>query len=194
MYWAKQRASLPLLTSLPATEQLGVSIGEGVIWVPAACSFAMSAVWAFCAVVTSAAIVCGVMSGVPVICSWARLLLTVFWPLKPMTMAATPKAIRTAAAMMPPISRNLRMTRLLSVLFSCAKSRSRSVVCHPGSRSEPLRKAHALRCGLSAAGTTRTGRRASRSTPCEKLPRIAFARAPWPREPTTIASASIESA
>ena len=63
-----------------ATEQLGVLIGDGVIWTPAVLSLANSSVCAFCAAVTSAAIACGVMSGVPVICSCLRLELTVFRP------------------------------------------------------------------------------------------------------------------
>jgi hypothetical protein len=36
MYFAKQRASLPVSTSLPATEHVGALIGDGVIFTPAA--------------------------------------------------------------------------------------------------------------------------------------------------------------
>src|SRR5690349_22434031 len=61
MYCAKQRASLPVSTSWPATEHDGVSIGDGVSCAPAASSFVNSCDCAFCAAVTSAAIVCGVM-------------------------------------------------------------------------------------------------------------------------------------
>ena len=109
MYCAKQRASLPVSTSLPATEQVGVSIGEGVIFTPAAFSCANSLVCAAWSALTSGSIAVGVMSGVPVICSCLRLSLTVERPLVLITIEAIPKAIRTAAATMPPISNNLRV-------------------------------------------------------------------------------------
>ena len=113
MYSAKQRASLPVSTSLPATEQVGVSIGEGVIFTPAAFSCANSLVWAAWSALTSGTIAVGVMSGVPVICSCLRLSLTVERPLVLITIEAIPKAIRTAAATMPPISKNLRVMVVL---------------------------------------------------------------------------------
>ena len=52
MYCAKQRAVAPLLTVLPATEQLGIAMPAGSL------AFAASAL-----------IAVGVMSGVPTICS-----------------------------------------------------------------------------------------------------------------------------
>src|SRR3954453_9972552 len=73
MYSAKQRALPPLLTCLPATEQLRVTIGEAAICTPASCSVANSLFCACCAAVTSPAIAFGDMSGVPVICSCLRL-------------------------------------------------------------------------------------------------------------------------
>src|SRR5262249_19061338 len=71
----------------------------------------------FCA---SALIADGVMSDPATMYSCERLLLTVCRPLTPITMATTPKAMRTAAAMKPPISNALRMSRLLS--RTCALS------------------------------------------------------------------------
>src|SRR5579862_1711470 len=62
----------------------------------------------------SALIADGVMSGVPTMYSLERLLLTVLRPLMPIAMATTPNTTRTAAATSPPISKNLRMSRLLS--------------------------------------------------------------------------------
>jgi hypothetical protein len=56
----------------------------------------------------------GVMSDEPTMYSWERLLFTVLRPFTPITMATTPNAMRTAAAMKPPISNALRMSRLLS--------------------------------------------------------------------------------
>src|SRR5262245_844373 len=106
MYFAKQRASEPVLTTWFATEQLGVVMGDGVIFEPAAFSCANSFDWACCAAFTSPAIAAGVMSGVPVICSCLRESFTVERPLKPITIAAMPKAIRTAPATIPPISKN----------------------------------------------------------------------------------------
>jgi hypothetical protein len=55
----------------------------------------------------------GVMSGDPTICSCARLSLTVDRPLKPITIAAIPKAIMTAPAANPPHS-NRRLARACS--------------------------------------------------------------------------------
>src|SRR5262249_59498868 len=81
---------------------------------------AMPAFWA------SALIADGVMSGEPTMYSLARLLLTVCRPFTPIAMATTPNTMRTAAAMKPPISSALRMTRLLSnrVLFWLSLRRS----------------------------------------------------------------------
>src|SRR5690349_1642510 len=67
---------------------------------------------AFCA---SALIADGVMSGEPTMYSLERLLLTVCRPLTPIVMATAPNTMRTAAATSPPISKNLRMSRLLSI-------------------------------------------------------------------------------
>src|SRR5262249_39734266 len=72
MYFAKHRASEPVSTSLFATEQVGVSIGDGVMFEPAAFSCANSFDCACFAAVTSPAMAVGVMSGVPVICSCLR--------------------------------------------------------------------------------------------------------------------------
>src|SRR6478752_6070985 len=90
MYLAKQRAWLPLSTAWFATEQLGVWIGDGVTFMPCALYCANSLFCAACAALTSPAIAVGVMSGVPVICSFLRLELTVDLPLKPITIAAMP--------------------------------------------------------------------------------------------------------
>src|SRR5690242_21468953 len=62
------------------------------------------------AFLASAVIPAGVMSGVPTICSCLRLSLTVDLPLTPITIAAMPNAIRTAAASTPPSSNTLRMS------------------------------------------------------------------------------------
>src|SRR5580765_1231235 len=106
MYFAKHRASEPVSTSLLATEQVGVSIGDAVMLEPAAFSCENSFDCACFAAVTSTAIAVGVMSGVPVICSCLRESLTVERPFMPITIAAMPKAIRTAPATTPPISKN----------------------------------------------------------------------------------------
>ena len=58
----------------------------------------------------SALIAAGVMSGEPTIFSCLRLFWTVERPLTPMTIAAIPNAISTAAATIPPISNAFRMT------------------------------------------------------------------------------------
>src|SRR5581483_3468515 len=65
MYSAKQRARSPEFTSFPATEQPGVSIGDGVTLAPDARSFVISSVWAALAAATSPAIAVGVMSPLP---------------------------------------------------------------------------------------------------------------------------------
>src|SRR3954470_11782730 len=58
----------------------------------------------------SALIPAGVMSGEPTMSSFLRLELTVERPLTPITIAAIPNAIRTAAASTPPSSNTLRIT------------------------------------------------------------------------------------
>src|SRR5438552_12135801 len=95
MYCAKQRARLPELIALSATEQLG----RLTLVRPA--------------LVASALIRAGVMSGVPVICSCLRFEFTVERPLAPSAITATPKAIRIAPEMKPPISRTFFMTVFL---------------------------------------------------------------------------------
>ena len=77
------------------------------------------------AFLASAAIAAGVMSGVPTICSCLMLEFTVLRPLKPMTMATTPNAMRTAAAAKPPISNALRMS--VSFVVTAERSRFRPV-------------------------------------------------------------------
>jgi hypothetical protein len=79
-------------------EQVGVVIGEGVIVTPAPCIRAISSPCAVLSTVISAAIPLGVMSGVPMICSWLRVLFTVERPLAPITIEAMPKATSTTAA------------------------------------------------------------------------------------------------
>src|SRR6266571_2142815 len=76
----------------------------------------------------SAAIADGVMSGEPTICSSLRLLWTVERPFTPMTIAAMPKPIRTAAATRPPISNSLRISAPSFVAEACA--RRSTFVCH----------------------------------------------------------------
>ena len=93
-------------TVSPATEHVGATIGDGVIFAPADCRSETSLDWADLAAVTSPLIAVGVMSGEPTICSCLRLSFTVDWPLMPITIAAMPNAIRTAAATTPPISKN----------------------------------------------------------------------------------------
>ncbi len=83
MYSAKQRASLPLSTVSPATEQVGSATPVR----PA--SFA------------SAAIPAGVMCGVPLTCSRPSALRTVERPSRPCTTAAAPKTMRINAAVTP---------------------------------------------------------------------------------------------
>src|SRR5213078_3168949 len=91
----------------------------------------------------SALIAAGVMSGVPTIFSCLRLLVTVERPLKPMTIAAMPNAIRTAAATTPPISNAFRMTLLPShrlvggQLRRCGHRRLRHPFAH-----RPLTRVH----------------------------------------------------
>jgi hypothetical protein len=98
MYCAIACASGPVSIVLPAMSIVGHCLTA-------------DAMPAFCA---SALIAVGVMSGPATMYSCERLLLTRFRPFTPITMAATPNATRTAAAMKPPISSALRMSRLLS--------------------------------------------------------------------------------
>src|SRR5919202_6380632 len=92
MYCANVRAREPLLIGCPATDFVGKLIVE--TFRPA--------------FEASALIAAGVMSGVPVIFSSLRLSLTVERPPKPIAMAATPNAMRTAPARKPPHSKSLR--------------------------------------------------------------------------------------
>src|SRR5215831_5189430 len=98
MYFAKSRARLPFVIALPAMFAVGSASDAGRP--------------AFCA---SAAIAVLFMSGVPTMYSCFRLDCTVSRPFMPITIAATPKPTSTTAAMSPPISNALRMTRLLSI-------------------------------------------------------------------------------
>src|SRR3954464_6358775 len=98
MYCAMACASGPVSIVLPAMAMVGHCLTA-------------DAMPAFCA---SALIADGVMSDPATMYSCERLLLTVFRPFTPITMAATPNAMRTAAATSPPISSVLRMSRLLS--------------------------------------------------------------------------------
>ena len=152
------------------------------------------------------------MSGVPVICSCLRLELTVDLPLKPITIAAIPNAIRTAAAITPPSSNALRMVPspsvaaersslrrpcLVQMVARFAAGAIRAVAEHP--RGIPSTSVADNSLGpygrwALVPRTTSTGLRASWSTPRDTLPSKALASAPCPREPTTIRSASIVSA
>src|SRR5437764_381249 len=98
MYSANVLARLPLLMSSPATLFDGHSVTD----------------FATPAFVASALIAAGVMSGVPTMYSFFKLLLTVLRPLKPITIAVTPNAIRTNAATKPPISNTLRISASLA--------------------------------------------------------------------------------
>ena len=95
MYCAKQRALVPVVIALLATEQLGKE------------TFVRPAF------VASTLISAGVMSGEPVICSAFKFELTVERPLAPSAITATPKAMRIAPEMNPPISSTFFMTVLL---------------------------------------------------------------------------------
>src|SRR5581483_8380291 len=97
MYSANVRARLPLLIGRFATLVVGQSLTEAETW----------------ALVASALIAAGVMSGVPTMYWSFRLEATVLRPLKPMTIAVTPKMMRIAAAKKPPISSALRISYLL---------------------------------------------------------------------------------
>src|SRR2546423_437023 len=70
------------------------------------------------ACLASALIALGVMSGVPTICSRARLLWTVLRPLTPRTIAAIPKATSTMLAAAPPYSKSLRVVSMASPFAS----------------------------------------------------------------------------
>src|SRR5579862_971513 len=71
---------------------------------------------AFCA---SALMAAGVMSDVPTMYSFFKLVLTVLRPLAPIAIATAPKTISTAAATRPPISNSLRISPLLSIQCFC---------------------------------------------------------------------------
>src|SRR5436190_2101856 len=58
------------------------------------------------------------MSGVPTICSRARLLCTVLRPLAPRTIAAIPKATSTMLAATPPYSKSLRVVNMATPFAS----------------------------------------------------------------------------
>src|SRR5215475_8179545 len=108
MYLPKHSAELPSSTCSPATEQEGASTVVNVN----CCDGGTFACFCFAAIcccaawiaLTSGPIPLGVMSGVPTMNSCWRLSLTVLPPLIPSTTAATPNAIRTTPAAMPPIS------------------------------------------------------------------------------------------
>ena len=51
------------------------------------------------------------MSGVPVMCSWARLSFTVLWALVPVTTMPMPKAISRTLAAMPAYLKNFVLMR-----------------------------------------------------------------------------------
>src|SRR5438874_2091995 len=70
------------------------------------------------ACLASALIALGVMSGVPTICSRARLLWTVLRPLTPRTIAAIPKATSTMLAAAPPYSKSLRVVNMATPFAS----------------------------------------------------------------------------
>src|SRR5438477_743482 len=70
------------------------------------------------ACLASALIALGVMSGVPTICSRARLLCTVLRPLTPRTIAAIPKATSTMLAATPPYSKSLRVVNMATPFAS----------------------------------------------------------------------------
>src|SRR5262245_46524516 len=97
MYPANARARSPVLTALPATDTVGTDTPSSER--PA--SFA------------AARMPDGVMSSEPTICSAARLSRTVERPSTPMAMATTPKTMRTAPAIKPPISKTLRIVHSL---------------------------------------------------------------------------------
>src|SRR5262245_27185680 len=111
MYFAKQRAESPSSTRSPATEQSGTVTCEGVNSTPCCWNFLTRASWLAVIAFTSAAIAgeSEAMSGVPVICWVLSSEPTVFRPLNASTIAAIPKAISTAAATIPPISKALRI-------------------------------------------------------------------------------------
>src|SRR5438105_4373236 len=70
------------------------------------------------ACLASALIALGVMSGVPTICSRARLLCAVLRPLTPRTIAAIPKATSTMLAATPPYSKSLRVVNMATPFAS----------------------------------------------------------------------------
>src|SRR5215469_255817 len=98
MYSAIARALAPVSIFWPAMFSVGHCLTA-------------EAMPAFCA---SALIADGVMSDPATMYSCERLLLTVWRPFTPITMATTPNATSTAAATNPPISSDLRISRLLS--------------------------------------------------------------------------------
>src|SRR4051794_40456037 len=93
MYCAKQRARDPESTGWFAT----VHVGRSTFVRPA--------------LAASPLIAAGVMSGVPVICCREISCDTVLRPLMLMTSAPMPKPMRTTAAIRPPISNVLRISR-----------------------------------------------------------------------------------
>src|SRR5581483_2377633 len=105
MYWPKHRAREPELICLLAT----LHDGMGAFFSPD--------------LAASARMAAGVMSAVPTIFCCFRESLTVYWPLTPMTMATTPKTIRTRPAIRPPISNTLRISHLLRENFLLAAGR-----------------------------------------------------------------------
>src|SRR6476620_5606789 len=108
MYWPKQRAREPESIGLFATEHDGI----GAFFRPA--------------LAASARMAAGVMSAVPVIFCCLSESLTVDWPFTPMTIATTPKTIRTRPAIRPPISNNLRISISFDEDFLLAVDRSDS--------------------------------------------------------------------
>src|SRR4051794_13660457 len=158
MYSAKQRASAPLSTLLPATEQLGMS----TFFRPAA--------------VTSPLMAEGVMSGVPTIFSAARLSWTVLWPATPTTMAPRPKAMRITLAAIPP-----KRTSLLMLPLPLPRGPMR-IACHSSARRlrrHPGRLPASLRTSRPTAAENPRGGPAGRN---DTAPRP-WAGAPVWREP-----------
>src|SRR5262245_23153668 len=127
MYCAKQRARFPLSIALPATEQVG---NETPLRPAADASLLIAA---------------GVMSGVPTIASCFRLEFTVERPLAPSAITATPKAIRIAPEMKPPISRTLFIVLPPWKLFDGFQSRRGPGGGHPGFAAGALRRSSRLR-------------------------------------------------
>src|SRR5438034_9124941 len=135
MYCAKQRASVPFATCVPATLQVGRLIDED--------SFACCA---------SVLIAEGVMSEEPTIASCLRLSFTVLRALTPKTIATTPQAIRTTPQTTPPISRIrfvfIARPPVSSVLHdSMAPSVGVGRRCAIGRLPDALPERHPFACG-----------------------------------------------